>query len=113
MPAAKLVVMYPVPKDLVEFERVYRDQRVPIAVNNLAGKAKIVATKVLGSAQDGAALFHRIAEIHFPSISCRSVPPRKERKRRWRTPCRFRQAARRSSSSQKRRRSCSKGATLS
>ena len=35
MAAAKLVVMYPVPKDLVQFERVYRDQHVPMAVNNL------------------------------------------------------------------------------
>jgi hypothetical protein len=40
-----------------------------MAISRLAGKTKIVATKVLGSAQGGAVPFHRIAEIHFPSIS--------------------------------------------
>jgi uncharacterized protein (TIGR02118 family) len=69
MPTAKLVVIYPVPKDPEAFERVYRDQHVPMAVSKLAGKTKIVATKVLGSVQGGAAPFHRVAEIQFPSIS--------------------------------------------
>ncbi len=66
MPAAKLVVIYPVPTDLEKFERLYH---VPMAVAKLAGKTKIVATKVLSSAQGGPAPFHRIAEIHFPSMS--------------------------------------------
>jgi len=69
MPTAKLVVIYPVPKDPEAFERIYRDQHVPMAVSKLAGKTKIVATKVLDSAQGGAAPFDRVAEIHFPSIS--------------------------------------------
>lgn len=69
MPTAKLVVIYPVPKDPEAFERIYRDQHVPMAISKLAGKTKMVATKVLGSAQGGAAPLHRIAEIHFPSIS--------------------------------------------
>ena len=69
MPTAKLIVIYPVPKDPEAFERVYRNQHVPMAISKLEGKTKIVATKVLGSAQAGAAPFHRVAEIHFPSIS--------------------------------------------
>jgi uncharacterized protein (TIGR02118 family) len=69
MPAAKLVVIYPVPTDREKFERLYFDQHVPMAVDRLAGKTKIVATKVLSSAQGGAAPFHRITEIHFPSMS--------------------------------------------
>jgi len=69
MPTAKLVVIYPVPRDPEAFERVYRNQHVPMAISKLEGKTKIVATKVLGSAQAGAAPFHRVAEIHFPSIS--------------------------------------------
>jgi uncharacterized protein (TIGR02118 family) len=69
MPTAKVVVIYPVPEDVEVFDRVYRDQHVPMAVSKLAGKTKIVATKVLASAQGGAAPFHRIAEIHFPSMS--------------------------------------------
>ena len=69
MTAAKLVVIYPVPTDLEKFERLYLEQHVPMAVAKLAGKTKIVATKALSSAQGGPAPFHRIAEIHFPSMS--------------------------------------------
>ena len=38
-----------------------------MAVTKLAGKTKIVATKVFGS-PEGTPAFHRIAEIHFPSM---------------------------------------------
>jgi len=67
MAGAKLIVIYPRPTDLESFERVYQNQHVPMAVERLAGKTRIVATKVAGS-PDGAPLFHRVAEIHFPSI---------------------------------------------
>jgi uncharacterized protein (TIGR02118 family) len=65
--AVKLVVLYPRPKDVEAFETVYKRDHVPMAVDKLAGKTKIVATKVLGSPQ-GTPAFHRIAEIHFPSM---------------------------------------------
>jgi hypothetical protein len=38
-----------------------------MAVEKLAGKTKIVASKMVGSPQ-GTPQFHRIAEIHFPSM---------------------------------------------
>jgi hypothetical protein len=38
-----------------------------MAVAKLAGKTKIVATKVVGSPKATPA-FHRIAEIHFPTM---------------------------------------------
>ncbi len=63
----KLVVLYPRPKDVEAFETVYNRDHVPMAVDKLAGKTKMVATKVLGSPQ-GTPAFHRIAEIHFPSM---------------------------------------------
>jgi uncharacterized protein (TIGR02118 family) len=65
--AVKLVVMYPRPQDVDAFERVYNQQHVPMAVEKLAGKTKIVASKIVGSPQ-GTPPFHRIAEIHFPSM---------------------------------------------
>jgi len=65
--AVKLVVLYPRPKGVEAFERVYNRDHVPMAGERLAGKTKIVATKLLGSPQ-GAPAFHRIAEIHFPSM---------------------------------------------
>ena len=65
--AVKLVVMYPRPQDVDAFEKAYNQQHVPTAVEKLAGKTKIVASKIVGSPQ-GAPPFHRIAEIHFPSM---------------------------------------------
>lgn len=61
----KLIVIYPCPKDLESFERVYKTEHVPMAVEKLGGKTKLVASKIVGSPQ-GTPPFHRIAEIHFP-----------------------------------------------
>lgn len=47
--AVKLVVIYPRPKDVKAFEAVYNREHVPMVVAKLAGKTKIVATRVLGS----------------------------------------------------------------
>ena len=67
MAGAKLIVIYPRPTDFETFERVYRNQHVPMAVEKLAGKTKIVASKVTSSPQ-GEPPFHRVAEIHFPTV---------------------------------------------
>jgi uncharacterized protein (TIGR02118 family) len=67
MANGKLVVVYPRPKDIEAFEKVYQNEHVPIAVAKLGGKTKIVATKVLASPR-GTPPFYRIAEIHFPSM---------------------------------------------
>jgi uncharacterized protein (TIGR02118 family) len=67
MAGVKLIVMYPCPKDIDAFEKVYQNEHVPMAVEKLAGKTKLVATKVTGSPQ-GTAPFYRIAEVHFPSM---------------------------------------------
>ena len=67
MASMKLVVIYPRPKEIEAFEKIYQSEHVPMAVAKLAGKTKIVASKVLSSPQ-GAAPFYRIAEVHFPSL---------------------------------------------
>jgi uncharacterized protein (TIGR02118 family) len=72
MADVKLVVIYPYPKDVDAFEKIYQDEHVPIAVAKLVGKTKMVATKILGSPQ-GAAPFYRIAEVHFPSMQALEV----------------------------------------
>jgi uncharacterized protein (TIGR02118 family) len=68
MAGAKVIVIYPRPTDIEAFEEVYKDEHVPMAVQKLAGKTKIVATKVVVSPQ-GTPPFYRIAEIHFPSMA--------------------------------------------
>jgi uncharacterized protein (TIGR02118 family) len=67
MAGVKFMVLYPRPTDIDAFEKVYQEEHVPMAVKNLVGKTKLVATKVLGSPQ-GTPPFYRIAEIHFPSM---------------------------------------------
>lgn len=67
MADVKLVVIYPRPKDVDVFERIYQQKHVPLAVAKLGGKTKIVAAKILASPQ-GTPPFYRIAEVHFPSM---------------------------------------------
>ncbi len=49
MAEAKFVVIYPRPTDIEAFEKIYLREHVPMAVEKLVGKTKIVATKVLTS----------------------------------------------------------------
>lgn len=67
MAGAKLIVIYPRPTDIEAFDKRYQEEHVPMAVEKLGGKTKIVATKVLGSPQ-GSPPFHVIAEVHFTSL---------------------------------------------
>lgn len=69
MPGAKLIVMYPPPKDAAEFERVYFDEHLAMAAPLLkaGGSTKVVLSKMIGS-PTGAPRFHRSAELHFPSM---------------------------------------------
>ena len=70
MAGAKLIVMYPAPKDMNEFERAYSEEHVPMAapIFKAAGATKAVFSKMTGSPA-GTPAFHRIAEIHFPSAA--------------------------------------------
>ena len=67
MKSVKLMVIYPRPQDVEAFEHIYQTEHVPVAVARLAGKTKMVASKVLASPQ-GTPPFYRIAEVYFPSM---------------------------------------------
>src|SRR3989440_10176968 len=67
MAAVKLMVMYPTPKDVQAFERLYQDEHVPMAVKKLGGKKKVGATKGQGSPQGKPAVY-RVSEGPFPSL---------------------------------------------
>jgi hypothetical protein len=49
MAGVKLVVIYPRPIDIEVFEKLYQEEHVPMAVDKLAGKTKLIATKVLAT----------------------------------------------------------------
>jgi uncharacterized protein (TIGR02118 family) len=70
MAGAKIMVMYPRPKDMAAFERDYNDEHIPMAASifKAAGALKAVLSKGVG-APSGDPAFHRIAEIHFRSMA--------------------------------------------
>jgi uncharacterized protein (TIGR02118 family) len=68
MSGAKIVVLYPHPKDAVAFEKVYVSEHIPMAVTKLNGKTKMVASKMMSGPDGGRTAFYRMAEIHFPSL---------------------------------------------
>ena len=68
-PAAKLVVLYPYPKDVDDFERAYTDEHVPMVTpETMKGMTKFVATKMVGTPDGATPKFYRMAELHFPSL---------------------------------------------
>ena len=69
MAGAKLVVLYPTPRDAAAFERAYREEHSPMVTPaNFKGMTKFVASRITGTADGGPAPYGRIAELHFPSL---------------------------------------------
>ncbi|MFN2432810.1 MAG: EthD family reductase [Gemmatimonadota bacterium] len=64
---AKIVVLYPRPADVTAFERVYADEHVPM-VPRFTGITRFVQTRVVGTPSGETPPFHRLAELHFPSM---------------------------------------------
>ena len=64
----RFIVIYPRPKDVAAFEKVYMEKHVPLAAKKISGKKKIVATKVIDSPQ-GTPPFYRIVQVHFPTMA--------------------------------------------
>ena len=69
MATAKIVVLYPAPRDMGAFERAYTKDHVPmVSAQNFKGIKKFIASKIVGTPDGSPAPFHRIAELHFPSM---------------------------------------------
>ena len=67
--AAKIVVLYPPPRDVAAFERAYAQEHAPMVTpKNFKGLSKFVASKVVGTPDGSPPAFHRIAELRFPSV---------------------------------------------
>jgi len=69
MAAVKIMLMYPQPADMDEFERAYATKHVPMAIPIFKeyGATRAVLSKAISIPPDKPA-FHRIAEVHFPSM---------------------------------------------
>ncbi len=69
MARAKLVVLYPYPADVEEFERVYTEGHMPLVnAETMPGIRKFTGTKMLAAADGGQPQFYRMAELYFDSL---------------------------------------------
>ena len=64
---AHLLIMYPHPKDVTEFDRAYREEHLPYAAPRLKGATGVVTKRVVGPsfAQPP---YHLISDVSFPTI---------------------------------------------
>jgi uncharacterized protein (TIGR02118 family) len=67
MAQTKLVVMYPYPSNVDEFERTYVEEHIPIA-KKIPNVTTFVATKVAATPTGAQPAFYRIAELYFDSL---------------------------------------------
>jgi uncharacterized protein (TIGR02118 family) len=69
MAGAKIVVLYPAPRDPVAFEQAYQNDHAPMVTpTTFPGLTRFVATRIGGTADGRPAPFARVAELHFPSL---------------------------------------------
>src|SRR5437763_1592816 len=69
MAGAKVVVLYPAPRDVNAFDRAYTEDHAPMVTpETFKGLKKFVASKIVGTPDGSPAPFYRIAELHFSSI---------------------------------------------
>lgn len=68
MGEVKRIMMYPNHTEVEVFEGIHREEHVPMAIEKLMGKTRLVATKVVASANERTPPFYRIAEVHLPSL---------------------------------------------
>src|SRR5688572_21503773 len=69
MAGAKLVVLYPYPADVAEFERAYTEEHMPlVSPETVPGITKFTGTKMLVAADGGQPQFYRMAELYFDSL---------------------------------------------
>ncbi len=69
MAGAKLIVLYPSPRDVKTFERAYTQDHAPMVTpQTFKGIKRFVASRVVGTPDGSAPPFYRIAELHFSSV---------------------------------------------
>ena len=64
---AHLLIMYPHPKDVKEFDRAYREEHLPYAATRLKGATGVVTKRVVGPSY-APPPYHLISDVSFPTI---------------------------------------------
>ena len=68
MSEIKLVVLYPTPTDVEEFDRVYTEEHVPMVNEKAPNVSRWTAAKVLGTPTGEAPPYYMVVELYFPSV---------------------------------------------
>ena len=65
--SAHLLIMYPHPKDVAEFDRAYRNEHLPYAAPRLKGAIDVITKRVVGPSSTSTP-YHLISDVSFPTI---------------------------------------------
>jgi uncharacterized protein (TIGR02118 family) len=76
--SVQLLVIYPPPKDPVEFDRAYREEHLPYAGPRLLGATGVATKRVLG-APGGNPFAYTISFVAFPSAEIAKTCAQSER----------------------------------
>jgi uncharacterized protein (TIGR02118 family) len=79
--SAHLLILYPVPKDTVEFDRAYREEHLPYAGPRLVGATGVETQRVVGPGF-APPPYHLMSDVSFPTVdalkACAASAKRKE-----------------------------------
>jgi uncharacterized protein (TIGR02118 family) len=65
--SVKLLVLYPTPTDLEQFDRQYEREHLPMGKEALIGATGLASHRILGSPA-GTSPFARLTEVTFPTL---------------------------------------------
>ncbi len=65
--AAHLLILYPIPKDIPEFDRAYREQHLPYAGPKLVGATGVTTQRVVGPGF-APPPYHLMSDVSFPTL---------------------------------------------
>jgi uncharacterized protein (TIGR02118 family) len=75
--SVKLLVLYPTPTDLEQFDRRYEGEHLPMGKAALVGATGLASHRILGSPA-GKSPFARLTEVSFPTLKavqeCAALP---------------------------------------
>ena len=68
MASAKLIIQFPHPHDVYDFDHVYKEAFIPLVTEKLKDKTKIITTTALPNIHHILPVYHRSTKVYFPSV---------------------------------------------
>ena len=63
----RLIVLYPTPSDVQDFEKLFREEHEPLVRAQLSSARRLSACQISGLGEDSAP-YHWMAELHFDTM---------------------------------------------